>query len=247
MALAIPDLIPALAPLSVSYHRTRFAQGMVSLRASGQGAIERQVFSMDIDRYEGRWALNRGHSSSLAASIFMGYDRRGLPRHIYLKERVSIGEEESYHIYSDISDQMLWTVSKTWDLGITADIEASDQLRFNIDALFGLGGYELFTPLEGQSLDRGTLLSLGFKLGVEYAVPLNSWLTFKTSYLLSARSFEPIGLPDQLSADLKREGTSTNDLSLGFGTIDLLHRAWVSLVFNIATRSISAAELLDDE
>jgi hypothetical protein len=240
LAFALPDLIPTLAPLSLSYQRVRFAEGVVSLKDSGFGTIERQGFEMDIDRYEGRWLLNHGASQGLSTmSIFMGYDRRGVPRHVFLKENISLGEGESYDIYTDISDQLLWTVSKIWDVGLALHIQASDSISLLTDVSVGFGSYQMFTPLEGISLDRGDLIGLGFKVGVEYAVPITPWFTLKASYMVKGRGLVPVGLPNRLTEELIREEVDIDDLSLSFGTIDLLQRAWVSLVFNLASRPVS--------
>ena len=50
--LAVPNLIPALAPLSLSYRRVRFANGQVALLGEQNDLIEQQEFEMFVDRYD---------------------------------------------------------------------------------------------------------------------------------------------------------------------------------------------------
>ena len=238
IAFALPTLVPVLAPLSLSYRRVRFADGQVDLNDWQEGVIERQKFAMHIDRYEARWLLLDGpeqHDISRSQfSLFFAYDQRALPRHIYLEERVRLNKEESYSVYYGISDQLLWTPSDSYDLGAELRASLSQNLQVNFALSLGLGSYELLTPLTGKQLDHGSMAVLGFKAGLDYELPLSRFLSLKGSYRVEGRALSPTGLPQQLEQELEAEEWNLDELSLSFGTVDLLHRFGLSLVLRLA-------------
>ena len=238
LIFAIPELIPDLAPLSFHLHRARFTQGSVSLFEEQVGQIEQQIFSMEVNRYEARWRQSSFEQVDL--SVLFAYDLRALPRHIYLEERVKLNEQESYSIYYDISDQLLWTRSALYDFGGEAIIPIGDHLRLNLGAAIGFGSYELRTPVEGELLDEGMLLGFSLSTGLDCEYPLLSWLSIRASYQLRVLGLSPVGLPTKMEQEFKSEGLDLEDLALSFGTADLLHRAWFSLVFHLASKATSS-------
>ena len=240
LAFALPELIPALAPLSLSYRRVRFANGKVDLINWNTGPVERQKFEMYVDRYEARWVLMESLTQRLSPPnrlyLFFAYDQRAIPRHIYLEERVRIDEENSYSVYYGISDQLLWTPIDSYDLGTEIRAGFGSHLQVNMGVSVGLGSYELLSPLSGELIDKGSLAILGFKAGVHYELPLASFISLKASYQVQGRAFSPNGLPDQLEQELTDEAWNLDGLHLSFGTVDLLHRVGLSLVLRLAEK-----------
>ena len=195
---------------------------------------------MFIDRYEARWLLQEsvelGQRRPTQLALFFAYDQRALPRHIYLEERLGLNAEDNYSIYYDISDQLLWTPINSYDLGAELKAGLTAHLQITLAAFIALGSYELLTPLEGDLLDQGSLVLLGFKAGLNYEVPLASFLSLKASYQVRGRAYSPTGLPDQLEQELSEELEDLDGIHLSFASIDLLHRVGLSLVFRIAER-----------
>ena len=234
LVISTSSLVPALAPLSMHLQRARFTQGQVTLNQDQIGAIEHQIFSMEVNRYEARWQLDAG--GAIGSAVTYAYDLRALPRQIYLEERIQISDQESAYAYYDISDQLLWTKSELYEIGSVIDLPIGEQLQFTLGAGLGFGSYDLLTPIEGVLLDEGSLLSFSFKAGAKYSLPLSSWLSLCTSYELSGLGLGAVGLPSKLKRELSADGVDLDGLSLSFGTVDFLHRVWFSLVFHLASK-----------
>jgi hypothetical protein len=230
LALAAPALIPQLAPLSLHYQRVRFEEGEVSLQDERAGIVERQTFRIALTDYELRWALTPSGGISLTGAM----RERAAPRHIYLMETLSGGGEgESYSRYYGISDQLLWTPSSTLDVGLAFHHQLTEDFSLEAACALGGGSYELLTPLEGSKLDQGRLFTFSFRAGLHYEQAISERVTLKASYSLQGQHLGPIGLPDEIERSFKAEGVTPGDLSLSFGTLDLLHRGWLSLIITL--------------
>ena len=242
LALGLPELVPFLSPLSLHYQRLRFERGEANLEVHGL-LIERQRFRSEIDQFELRWLTLGGASSAL--SLTGRYHQRALPRQIYLQERVVIvddfGDEEgeSFDAYYDISDQLLYVPTESYELGVLAELNLFSSLHFALGAGIGFGSYELQTPLEGQKLDSGTLFSLGVDCALRAHIPLLDWLELTLAYEVKIASLVPLGLPSKLNRELKSEfaqegeEVDLSDFSLSFGSLDVLQRFWMGLVFHL--------------
>ncbi len=227
LALAAPALIPALAPLSVRYQRLRFEEGRVDLNLGG-APTERQTFRTQLDEVEARWqVITEGEG---AAWVTGRYRASAMPRQIYLTESATAGSQAHY----DISDQLLWVPATTVELGVQGVASYEDALELSFGVSLGGGPYELRTPLEGTLLDEGHLLSASFQLGAALRVPLSELLALKVAYDLRGQLLSPLGLPDALERELREDpSVGLTNLSLGFHTVDLLNRFWLSLALTL--------------
>jgi len=230
LAFSLPRLLPELDPLSLHYRRVRFAEGHVSLTEHGGAEIERQRFEMALDDYELWWSL--GELPQTSVTLKVGWHERALPRHIYLQETVNAGEDNSYSIYYAISDQLLWTPSQSLDVGVNMTLHL-DPLTIALGGSLGGGSYELQTPLEGERLDQGSLLTLAGSWGLHYEQPLTSWLSLRLSYEGWLLALEPLSLPAELKRELRVDGEDLSDLSLSFGSRDLVQKFWLSVLLHI--------------
>lgn len=227
LALAAPALIPALAPLSLRYQRLRFEEGRVDLTVDGL-PTERQTFRTQLDEAEVRWQVMDQEQAGIW--VTGRYRESATPRQIYLTEAITSDSSAHY----DISDQLLWVPTTTLELGLIASVSQSEALDVTFGIGLGGGSYELRTPLEGALLDQGSLMSLSFQLGVSLTVPLSELLALKVAYDLRGQVLSPLGLPKELERELREDPTvGLSDLSLGFNTIDLLNRFWLSLALTL--------------
>jgi hypothetical protein len=230
LGLGLPSLIPGLEPLSLRYQRVRFEEGSVSLHDERRGDLERQRFEMKLDDYELLWTIPS--DQALAVSFVGGYHERAMPRQIYLQEYIDLNEDESYSAYYAVSDQLLWVPSQSVDLGFRVSVFPMERWGVNLALAIGGGAYQLLTPLEGEQLDQGWLATLSGGAGLQYELPLSEWLDLKLSYQAQVNLLAPMSLPDKLRRELKSEGLDTSGFSMSFGTLDVLHRLWCSLVFH---------------
>lgn len=228
LATSFPRFFTALDPLSFHYQRIRFAEGHVTLEDERVGDLERQRFSMRLDDYELWWDFNLELDTKLTFKI--AWRERAMPRHIYLEEHRSDGEDQSYSAYYAISDQLLWTPTQTLDFGLNALVHF-EPFIFEMGGGIGGGVYELQTPLEGTLLDEGSLMSLFFSWGFHYEYPFADWVIMRLSYQGQLLSLNPLSLPNRIKHEVEKE-IDTSDLSLSFGTYDVLQKLWLSLTFH---------------
>ena len=231
LATSIPQALTGLESLSFHYQRVRFEEGEVTLNDERYGALERQRFAMKLDDYELRWAQLL--DPTLMLTFKGAWRSRAMPRHIYLEERVNEGEGDAYSVYYAISDQLLWVPTQVIDLGLSALMRLSAALTIEIGAGLGGGDYQLLTPLEGELLDGGELLSLSTSWGVSYDLPLTPWLDLRCSYHGQLLFLEPYELPRGIKKDIQSEGLDDDPFTLAFGGRDLLQRFWLSLIIHL--------------
>jgi len=219
---------PWLDRWSTRYRRARFDAGEVKL-FDELGLVEVQTFRFEIDQYELHYALDGPRG--VAFSVFGRYQERAMPRQIFLKYSTPDDDEnEEGDIFFDVSDQLLWVPTTVGELGLSiASAGQSSGFSGHFDFAFGLGGYELRTPLAGVLLDEGSLATVSAGAGLAYLLPMGRYFALRFAYALRMHVPLPIGLPEKMEDRLDDE-FDASDFSLSFGGSDILQRSTISLI-----------------
>ena len=88
--------------------------------------------------------------------------------------------------------------------------------------LLGGGAYELRDMFFDRYLDEGHLISVGLIGHIKWQRKLWKLVTVGASLDLSLYFFSPMGLPKDLDEAAQSQGIVTDNLSIDFGTVDLM-------------------------
>lgn len=199
-------------------------------RQSGE-IYDETYFELHLRRFSMRYQLKK----LFIAAQYLGYT---IPRNIYLKQTQGSGENQT-STYYPISDTLLKVDSKVALVGVGIDnrkhifkegylqpYRKDRPLELSGSFLIGGGTYKLRDLFYDRQIDEGRLASVGLNGRVKVQHKLTAMLTLGATLDLSIYIFAPLGLPDNLDDYIASEGISTDQLSLDFGTIDLLGRLY---------------------
>lgn len=213
--------------ITFEFRRMDFDRGQVALQRGGE-TIELADFSTELTRGELRYFADNG------MFVFGRAQLQGLPRNVYLEE--SSGGESRYF---QISDQLLQIETEQYMLGFgwssVAPMEAANAEGFSggVHFGFGLGPYTIHTLAEHQYLDEGWLASVSLGGEIAWRTRVSEHFSVGVRDRLVLNPMAPIGLPDDLKRDLRRDGIDTDGYSLDFGTVDLLNEVQLFVALDL--------------
>ena len=182
-----------------------------------------------------RFSLEYQRKKYALLAQYLGYS---IPRNIYLKVTSGSGENQVQTFYP-ISESLLKVDSRVLMFGAAIDnrnhvfidgylqpYDSSRTLEMRGGIVGGAGRYELRDLFFNRVIDGGWLAAIGFMGHIKWQSPVTQYLTVGTTLELAAYFFAPIGLPDDIDEELRADGYSTEGLSLDFGTVDIMGRAY---------------------
>ena len=209
-----------------------FVGGEALLLDRQSGVVyDETYFELHLRRFSMKYQLKK----LFVAAQYLGYT---IPRNIYLKQTQGSGEDQT-STYYPISDTLLKVDSKVVLVGVGIDnrkhvfkegylqpYKKDRALELSGSFLIGGGTYKLRDLFYDRQIDEGKLASVGLNGSVQLQHKLASMLTIGATIDLSIYIFAPLGLPNNLENNIASEGIPTDQLSLDFGTIDLLGRLY---------------------
>jgi len=224
--------IPQVDRLRFSSTILDFVNGQALLLDRQTGStVDEASFELRMRRFSLSYQLPKAR----IVGEYLGYN---IPRNIYLQQKQGSGDSKSY-IYYPISDQLMRVGSNVFLVGFATDnrenefkngllqpYDRDQPMILGGSILLGGGPYKITHLGSDEVIDKGSLVAIGLTGNVLLQKRFWKYVTIGGLIDTSFYFFQPIGLPDDMEAYAKSEDVQADDLSVNFGTVDVLARAY---------------------
>ncbi len=213
--------VPGLEGLTFEYLDLDFVHGRAELVEADGAVIESTPLKVD-------WrAIDLSYPLHDHVALFGRRFDSAMPRNVYLQRAGSGGA-------LPISEQLLEVDTTAWAVGLDlAKADDGEGLFGGLKGWLGVGPYDIRTVSGGAFLDGGWLTAGGVEAHIGWRQPLGAGFSVGVHDTLTVVGLDPNGLPTGMQRDLEAQGLTGDDLSLRFGTVEVLNGLHIDLTWSI--------------